>query len=135
MRAVENVLENLRLVHKLCSISHLHRLSGIRAHSCQPQYDGKIVVRLAWLSIGPVSCFLAVGAFSEVLVRSNKTHAAVDATAVSYRQESSKESNTLFCSFEGVMTRGWECLGKLVEGVIRKVILDFKCISAKQVTV
>ena len=82
-----------------------------------------------------MSCFLAVGAFSEVLVQSNKTHAAVDATAVSYRQESSKESNTLFCCFEGVMTGDWECLGKPVEGAIRKVILDFKCISVKQVMV
>ena len=77
------------------------------------------------------SCFLAVGAFVEVLVWSDKTNAAVDATTVSYRHESRKELNTLFRHFEAVMTGGWENLGKSVEGTIRKVIFDFKCVSAK----
>ena len=33
--------------------------------------------------------------------------------------------------FKGIMTGVWECLHKSIEGVIRKVILDFKCVDVE----
>ena len=51
------------------------------------------------LFIGLESCFLAVRAFSEVLVWSNEANAAVDTTAVMYRPKSSKRLNTFLDHF------------------------------------
>ena len=53
----------------------------------------------AWLSTGPITCFLAVGALGEVLVWSSKANTTIYATAVSHRLEPSKESNTLLGHF------------------------------------
>ena len=52
-----------------------------------------------WLSIGLESCFLAVRAFSEVLVWSNDANEAVDTTAVAYRPKSSKNLNMFLDHF------------------------------------
>ena len=47
---------------------------------------------LAWLPLGIVLCFLAVGTFGEVLIQSNKANAAVYTTTVPHRLESRQES-------------------------------------------
>ena len=53
----------------------------------------------ARLSIGAVSCFLAVGTFGEVLIWSDKANTAVDTTVVSHRPKSSKGLNPLLSHF------------------------------------
>jgi hypothetical protein len=73
----------------------------------------------ARLSIGAVSCFLAVGTFGEVLIWSDKTNTAVDTTVVSHRPKSSKGSNPLLGHFKGIMTGIWESLSESAEGTIR----------------
>ena len=55
------------------------------------------------LSIGLESCFLAVGAFSKVLIGSNEENTAVDATAVAYRLKSRKRLNVLLDDFQAVL--------------------------------
>src|SRR6266498_2785517 len=133
MGAIENVLGNTRLMNKLCSITHLLCMCSICRHSFQLRYDGEVIIVFARLSIGSASCFLAIGAFSEVLIWSNKADTAIYTTAISHRLESSKRPNTLLGHFKGFMTGIWECLGKSVESAIWKVILDFECVSAEQV--
>ena len=90
MGAIENVLDGTMLVHVLRSIAHLLRMVSISGHGLQPRCDREIVKIFARLSISLVSCSLAVGAFDEFLVRSNKANAAVYTTAVSYRLKSGK---------------------------------------------
>ena len=68
------------------------------------RYDRDIIKILARLSIGLESCFLAVRAFSEVLIRSNEANTAVDTTAVTYKLKSSKRSNVFLDHFEAVLT-------------------------------
>ena len=131
MGAIKNILGNTRLMNKFRSIAHLLRMCSICRHSFQPRYDGEVIIVFAWLSIGSASCFLAIGAFSEILIWSNKADTAIYTTAVSHRLESSKRPNTLLGHFKGVMTGVWECFGKWGEGAIQKVILDFKCVSTE----
>ena|SRR5258705_7377926 len=90
MRSIENILDNARFVHVLHSIAHLLRMCSILRHSLKLRNDREIIKIFVWLSINPVACFLAVGAFSKIFVWSSKANTAVDATAVSYRLESSK---------------------------------------------
>ena len=99
MGSIENILDNARFMHILCSIVHLLRMSSICRHSLKPRNDREIIKVFSWLSIGPVPCFLAVGAFGKILVGSSKANTAIDATAVSYRFKSSKRSNTLLGHF------------------------------------
>src|SRR6266511_2741919 len=105
-------------LNKLCSITHLLHMCSICRHSFQPRYNGEVIIVFAQLSISSASCFLAIGAFSEVLVWSNKADTAICTTAVSHRLESSKQPNMLLGHFKGFMTGIWECLGKLVESAI-----------------
>ena len=70
------------------------------------------------LSIGLELCFLAVGAFSKVLMGSNKANTAVDATTVMYRLKSRKKLNMLLDHFQAVLIQVWESLGKPIESMI-----------------
>ena len=99
MGAIENVLDNTRFMHMICSIAHLLRMFRVRQHSLQPGYDREVVKIFVGLPIGLASQFLAVGAFSEVLIWSNEANAAVYTTAVTYRLKSSKRSNMLLGNF------------------------------------
>jgi hypothetical protein len=83
------------------------------------RYKREIIKIFAQLSIGLVLCFLAVGAFSEVLVQSNKADTAVYTTAISYVLESSKGLDVPLRHFESLMTGVWKGLNKLVENMIR----------------
>src|SRR5260370_33123645 len=104
MGAIENIPYNARFVHVLCPVAHLFRMLSVRQHSLQPRDDGKIVKVFARPSIGPTSCFLAVGTFGQILIRSNEANTAIYATAVSYTPKSSKRPNTLLGKFQGFMT-------------------------------
>src|SRR6266508_4337027 len=99
MRTIKNILDDARPVHVFRSIAHLLRMCSICQHSLQSRNDRKLIKAFAWLSICPVSCFLAVGTFSKVFIWSNKAYTAVHATAVFYGLESSEQPNTLLGNF------------------------------------
>ena len=73
----------------------------------------------AWLFMGAVMSFLAVGTFSKILVWSNKADTAVDTTVVSHRLKSSEGANPFLGRFKGIKTGIWENLRESVESTIR----------------
>ena len=77
-------------------------------------------------------CFLTVGAFSEVLIWSDKADTAVNTTAVLDGFESGQEFDVFLDCFQSAVAGVWVNLWKLVEGSVCNMVLHFEGILSKK---
>ena len=79
------------------------------------------------LPTGIVLYFLTLGAFSKVLIWSNKADTAINTTIIADRLESRQGSNTFLDHFQGVLIDIWKNLWESVEGSLCEVVFYLEC--------